>query len=202
MSGIEIPRKRDNLIWRWLLFAKPFQFKSIHSAQETPIKLAELVRYADQVSDLRRMTDFVQRDDKHYDMNILIKHDMGKRAYYTSTIVIGRIENLPDGDTLITGSARFGSTYLATVLGISVFCVMMLLGTLTEPIVALLWGILLLFMASHIHQMFLDRNQIIRAMHDKCQQALLTQSEREASVGDWQSISRYAEGNFYNTQAR
>jgi|GEM_PF-1868898 len=202
MSGIATPRKRDNLIWRWVLFAKSFQLNSIHSAQETPIKLAELVRYADEYSDLRRMTDFVRRDDKHYDMSILIKHDMGKRAYYTSTIVTGIIENRPDGETLVTGTARFGSTYLATVLGISLFCIVMLIGTLAEPIVAALWGILLLFMASHLRQMFLDRNQIIRAMQDKCQQPLLTQAERDATVGEWQSISRYSEGNFYNTQAQ
>lgn len=202
MSGIDALRKRNTLIWRWLLFAKSFQFSSIHNAQETTIKLAELVRYADKHSDLRRMTDFVRRDDKQYDMTIFIKHDMGKRAYYTSTIVMGTIANLSNGETLITGTARFGATYLATVLGISLFCIGMLIGTLAEPIVAMLWGLLLVFMASHIRQMVVDRNQIIRAMHDKCQQPLLTQAEREASVGEWQSISRYAEGNFYNTQAQ
>jgi hypothetical protein len=194
-------RKWDNAIWRLMLFSKTFQFNSIHSAQDTPIKLAELVRYSDSHSDLRRMTDFVRRDDKHYDILIFVKHDMGKRSYYTSTIVTGTIENHSDGETVVTGTARFGSTYLATVLGISVFCLGMMLGTVAEPIVAMLWMILLLFMLSHIRQMFVDRNQIIRLMRDKCQQPLLTQAEREATVGEWQSISRYAEGNFYNTQS-
>ncbi len=202
MEGLDTTRTHTSMLWRCLLFAKSFQLNSIHSAQETTIKLAELVRYADDYNDLRRMTDFVRRDDKHYDMTILIKHDMGKRAYYTSTIVTGIIKNQPNGDTLISGSARFGSTYLVTVLGISLFCIIMLIGTLAEPIVAVLWGILLLFMMSHVRQMFLDRNRIIRAIGVKCQQPLLTQAEREASVGDRPSISRYAEGNFYNTQAQ
>jgi hypothetical protein len=202
MSGIKTPGRHDFILWRWVLFAKSFQFNSVHSAQETTIKLAELVCYSDQYSDLRRMTDFVRRDDKTFDMSVLVKHDMGKRAYYTSTIVTGTIENCPDGETIIRGSARFGAVYLATVLGISLFCIGMVVGTLAEPIVAGLWGLLLLFMGLHIRQMFLDRNQIIHAINEKCQQPLLSQAERETSIGEWQSISRYAEGNFYNTQAQ
>lgn len=202
MGGIQKPNKRDSGIWRVLLFAKPFAFNSIHSAQDTTVKLAELVRYSDERSDLRRMTDFVKRGDKQVEMILLIKHDMGKRAYYTSTIVTGIIENRPDGNTRIQGTARFGATYLMIVLLIATFCILMILGTLAEPIVAALWGLLLLFMLSHIRQMFRDRNQIIHAMVEKSQQPLLTQAEREASVGDWQPISQYAEGNFYNTQAR
>lgn len=202
MSHPNIPKQRTQGIWRWLLFAKSFQFKSIHTAQETTIKLAELVRYADQHNDLRRMTDFIKRDDKRYDMIVLVKHDMGKRAYYTSTIVTGTIENRADGETVIMGTARVGSMYLAIVLGISFFCIVMIFGTLAEPIVAMLWGMLLLFMMSHIRQMLVDRNRIIQAMRQKSQERLLTQSEREASVGDWQPISRYAEGNFYNSQAQ
>ena len=202
MSGIKTPNSHNFILWRWVLFAKSFQFNSIHSAQETTIKLAELVCYANQHSDLRRMTDFVRRDDKTYDMRVLVKHDMGKRAYYTSTIVTGTIENCLDGETLITGVARFGVVYLATILGIALFCIGMMVGTLAEPIVAALWGMLLLSTASHMRQIILDRNHIIRAINEKCQQPLLSQTEREASVGEWQSISPYAEGNFYNTQAQ
>jgi len=202
MGGIRNPNKQDTGIWRWLLFAKPFAFNSIHSATDTTVKLAELVRYSDEKNDLRRMTDFVKRGDKHYDMIVLIKHDMGKRAYYTSTIVTGIIENRPDGQTRVQGTARVGSVYLLIVLSISLFCILMILGTWAEPIVATLWGLLLLFMMSHIRQMFRDRNQIIQAMEEKSQQPLLTPAERDASVGEWQPISQYAEGNFYNTQAQ
>lgn len=185
-----------------LLLSRSFEFESIHSAKDTTIKLAELVRYADQHSDLRRMTDFVPRSDKAYDMTVLIKHDMGKRAYYTSTIVNGVIENLPDGTTLVRGNARIGRKYLMIVLGISLFTIIMMIGTMAEPVVAVLWGLLLLFMFSHMRQMVVDRADIINAMQSKCQQALLTQEEREASAGEWQPISRYSEGNFYNTQAQ
>lgn len=202
MGGIQNPNKRDTGIWRWLFFAKPFAFNSIHSAQDTTVKLAELVRYSDEKSDLRRMTDFVKRGDKYYDLILLIKHDMGKRAYYTSTIVTGTIEDRSDGETWVQGTARVGSVYLLIVLAISLFCILMILGTLAEPIVAALWGLLLLFMMSHFRQMFRDRNQIIRAMEEKSQQPLLTQEQRDASVGEWQPISQYAEGNFYNTQAQ
>lgn len=202
MGGIQNPKQRDTRLWRILTFARVFEFSSIHSAQDATIKLAELVRYANQQSDLRRMTDFIKRDDKHYELNVLVKHDMGKRAYYTSTIVTGMIENRPDGETKIYGIARFGSTYLMIVLAISLFCILMLIGTVSEPIVASLWALLLLFMMSHIRQMFRDRNQIIQAMTEKAQQPLLTQAERDASAGEWQPISRYSEGNFYNTQAR
>lgn len=202
MSGIQTPQQRNSRLWQLLGFAKSFEFNSIHSAQDTTIKLAELVRYADQHNDLRRMTDFIKRDDKHYDMIVLIKHDMGKRAYYTSTIVTGTITNYPDGKTQIIGTARFGLMYLSIVLAIAAFCILMLIGTLVEPIVAILWAALLLFMMSHIRQMFRDRHQIIHAMMEKAQQPLLSQEERDASAGDWQPISRYSEGNFYNTQAK
>ena len=202
MGGIQNPNKRDAGIWRWLLFAKPFAFTSIHSAQATTVKLAELVRYSDEKNDLRRMTDFIKRDDKCYDLILIVKHDLGKRAYYTSTIVTGTIENRPNGETQVQGTARVGSVYLLIVLAIALFCMLMILGTLAEPIVAALWGVLLLFMLSHIWQMFRDRNGIIQAMVEKSQQPLLTQAEREASVGEWQPISQYAEGNFYNTQAQ
>lgn len=196
------PNKRDNLLWRKLLFARDFHFYSVHTAYDTTIKLAELVRYADQQSDLRRMTDFIRKDDKHFDMIVLIKHDLGKRAYYTSTIVIGMIESRPDGETAVYGTARFGSTYLGIVIGVALFCIVFMIGTIAEPVVAVIWGALLLFMLSHIRQMFLDRNAIIAAMEEKVLQPLQTQAEREADVGDWQPISRYSEANFYNTQAR
>jgi len=182
--------------------SRSFAFESIHNAKDTTIKLAELVRYADQHSDLRRMTDFVRCSDKYYDMSVLIKHDMGKRAYYTSTIIDGTVENRPDGTTVVQGTARIGKVYLSIVLAIGIFAIIMMIGTLSEPIVAGLWAVLLLFMLSHIRQMVTDRQRIIRDMMAKCQEPLLTQDERDALVGDWQPISRYSEGNFYNTQAQ
>lgn len=182
--------------------SRSFAFESIHSAKDTTIKLAELVRYADQHSDLRRMTDFVHRSDKYYDMSVVVKHDMGKRAYYTSTIIDGTVENRPDGTTLVQGTARIGKVYLSVVLGVGLFAILMMIGTMIEPVVAVLWGLLVLFMLSHIRQMFTDRRNVIQAMTSKCQEPLLTQQEREDLIGDWQPISRYAEGNFYNTQAR
>ncbi len=184
------------------LLSRSFEFESIHSAKDTTIKLAELVRYADKHSDLRRLTDFVALNDKAYDMSILVKHDMGKRAYYTSTIVGGTIENRSNGTTIVQGQARVGRKYLLIVLGIALFTAMMMIGTIAEPVVASLWALLLLFMFSHIRQMLLDRAQIIAIMQEKCQQPMLTQKEREDAVGDWQAISRYSEGNFYNTQAQ
>lgn len=196
------PNQRDNVFWRKILFAKPFTFTSIHNAYDTTIKLAELVCYASDKSDLRRLTDFVRRSDKHYDMTILVKHDMGKRAYYTSTIVTGRIEIRPDGETVLRGVARFGSSYLLIVILLVIFCGFFMLGSLMEPVVAALWGLMLIFIVSHLRQMFTDRNAIIQEMQTKVQKALLTEKEREESIGEWQSISPYAEGNFYNTQAR
>jgi len=182
--------------------SRSFAFESIHNAKDTTIKLAELVRYADQHSDLRRMTDFVHRSDKYYDMTVLVKHDMGKRAYYTSTIIDGIVENRPDGTTVVQGTARIGKVYLSVVLGVSLFTTVMIVGTMAEPVVAGLWALLLVFMFSHIRQMFTDRQHIIQNMTAKCQEPLLTQEERDASAGEWQPISRYAEGNFYNTQAQ
>ncbi len=182
--------------------SRSFAFESIHNAKDTTIKLAELVRYADQHSDLRRMTDFVHRSDKYYDMTVLIKHDMGKRSYYTSTIINGTVENRPDGTTLVQGVARIGRLYLSVVLGVGAFATLMMVGTMAEPIVAGLWALLLLFMLSHIRQMLTDRQQIIRDMQEKCQEAMLTEEERADLIGEWQPISRYAEGNFYNTQAQ
>ena len=173
MTTTTVPKRQSisfkSRLRHLVLFARPFELTTELSPRECTNRLSELVSYSSSKQSLRRITDFPPLSDGVYAIDIRVKHDTGRNAYYTSTMVEGVI--FCEQQTVVQGAAYFGGRYFMTITGLVIFVLVMMSITAGEATILILWMLALAFLFMHYVQMVRDRNYIIRLMQEKIEES-------------------------------